>query len=106
MIFLKGCIIYNDGEYLIARRHEHEFMYIKKINGVYCAFKDLAGHNKNLISEVKKSLLGEPFYYNQLIEQRRKKHTDVGARDRQARAFVLTLDLTLKSKLGDIAKVD
>ena len=24
------CIIYNDGEYLIARRHEHEFMYIKK----------------------------------------------------------------------------
>ena len=30
----------------------------------------------------------------------------MGARDRQARAFVLTLDLTLKSKLGDIAKVE
>ena len=27
------------------------------------------------------------------------------ASGRQARAFVLTLDLTLKSKLGDIAKV-
>ena len=62
------CIIYNDGEYLIARRHEHEFMYIKNINGVYCAFKDLAGHNKNLIGEVKRALAGEPFYYNQLID--------------------------------------
>ena len=30
----------------------------------------------------------------------------MGARDRQARAFVLTLDLTLKSKLGDIAKLE
>ena len=86
---------------MIARRHEHEFMYIKKINGVYCAFKDLAGHNKTLIGEVKKrALAGEPFYYNQLIDNAVKKHTDVGARDRQARAFVLTLDLTLKSKLG------
>ena len=36
--------------------------------GVYCAFKDLAGHNKNLIGEVKRALAGEPFYYNQLIE--------------------------------------
>ena len=52
------CIIYNDGEYLIARRHEHEFMYIKKINGVYCAFKDLAGHNKNADKAKLKRALG------------------------------------------------
>ena len=64
----ESCIIYNDGEYLIARRHEHEFMYIKNINGVYCAFKDLAGHNKTLIGEVKRALAGEPFYYNMLID--------------------------------------
>jgi hypothetical protein len=66
--FPEKCIIYNDGEFYIARPQEHEFLYFKNINGCLCAFKDLAGHNKTLIGEVKRALAGEQFYYNQLID--------------------------------------
>lgn len=66
--FPDKCIIYNDGEYYIAKLQPKEHLYFKNINGVFCAFKDLVGHNKTLIDEVKRALKGEPFYYNQLIE--------------------------------------